>query len=319
MDDDEEKEILTAIKIPKLPKDATPVEWGFTKLKLQNACARRGCLPAFSSAALPNLPADENAANDDDERKAVKMNRACMAILMESFQDNETAFAIAIDTIDKTAWPMGRAHKTMEEMKAEYERQGFQSEIERDKLLEEIKMGVRDNPSKLFNALQRVKFLYLNTTNEIKDKEMIKLVIRKLPSSIYASQIEIIKNKYAVKEQKTNADDMPYTFFRRGILDYFNELNNTEGSNNEVTLLNLFDTRGNNRGGDGGRDRRNGGGNGGGNNNNSGDSDGDENENNDNNNNSSDDNEKDNQNQTRTKRCTYCGRKGHLAFECWER
>ena len=85
---------------------------------------------------------------------------------MESFQDNETAFAIAIDTIDKTAWPMGRAHKTMEEMEAEYERQGFQSEIERDKLLEEIKMGVRDDPSKLFNSLQRVKFLYLNTTKK---------------------------------------------------------------------------------------------------------------------------------------------------------
>ena len=111
MDDNEEEEILTAIKIPKLPKNAMSVELGLTKLKLQNVCARRGCLPAFSSAALPDLPADENAANDDDERKAVKMNRACMAILMESFQDNETAFAIAIDTIDKTAWLMGRAHK----------------------------------------------------------------------------------------------------------------------------------------------------------------------------------------------------------------
>lgn len=95
-----------------------------------------------------------------------------MVILMESFQDNETAFAIAIHTIDRTFWPRGLAHKTMEEMEAEYEQEGFQFKINLYKLLEKIKMGVCDDPSKLFNSLQQVKFLYLNT-NDINHKEMI--------------------------------------------------------------------------------------------------------------------------------------------------
>ena len=300
MSDDEK--IMTSVKIPKLPKDATSIDWGLNKLKLQTVCARRGCLPAFLSTPLPDLPAAESAAGlNADKTRAVKMNRSCMAVLMESFQDNKMAFLIAIDTIDKTKWPIGQAHVAMAEMEAEYERAGFQSEIDWDKLIEKIKMGVRDDPKKLFNALQRVKFLYLNTTNEIKDKEMIKLVIRKLPASIYASQIEIIKNRYAVKNQLTDADDMPYTFFRRGILDYFNELKNTEGSNNEVTLLNLFDPRANNRnGGGGGRDRRNGGGNGnGGGNNNGGNGN--------------------KTNPNKDKECYYCHKKGHLESQCFKK
>lgn len=129
MDDDNEEKILTAVKIPKLPKNATSVLWGLTKLKLQNACARRGCLPTFSSTTLPDLPADEETANDDDERKAVKMNRACMAVLMESFQDNEMVFTTTIHTIDRADWPMGCADKTMLEMEAEYKQKGFQVEI----------------------------------------------------------------------------------------------------------------------------------------------------------------------------------------------
>ena len=172
------KKITTLVKIPKFPKDATSIEWGLTKLKLQTVCAIRGCLPAFLLTLLTDLPADKSAAvSTKTKLKAVKMNRACMAVLMELFQDNKTAFSIAINIINKTDWPIDQAHLTMEEMEVEYEQEGFQSKIDWDTLIKKIKMGVCDDPKKLCNALQCVKFLYLKTTNKIKDNEMIKLSI----------------------------------------------------------------------------------------------------------------------------------------------
>ena len=127
MSDDEK--ITTSVKIPKLSQNATPVEWGVTRIKIQNVCARRGCLPAFSSVALPNLPATETDNDSDAKKKAIKMNRSCMAILFEAFADNETALAIAYETIHKVNWPMGHARTTMKEIEAEFEREGFQSKI----------------------------------------------------------------------------------------------------------------------------------------------------------------------------------------------
>lgn len=64
----DDKKITTLVKIPKLPKDATSIEWGLTKLKLQTACARRGCLPAFSLTASTHLSASEGAVGNDTNK-----------------------------------------------------------------------------------------------------------------------------------------------------------------------------------------------------------------------------------------------------------
>ena len=44
-------------------------------------------------------------------------------------------------------------------------------------MLEQIKMGVRDNPNKMFNSLQGVRFLYLNTSNEINNANIDTLLV----------------------------------------------------------------------------------------------------------------------------------------------
>ena len=98
-------------------------------------------------------------------------------------------------------------------------------------------------------------------------------------------------------EKNKQLDEITYTYFRRGVCDYFTELNDSDPNSNEMTLISLLDSLKTKEGAYNKYNQGSGGGGG----------------------NSNDENESDNGNKRGTKRCSYCGRNGHLAFECWDK
>lgn len=106
-----------AVKVPRLPKEATAVDWGITKFQLRTVCASQGFLSVFLSTALPDLPNSVTVKeNADNKIKTIKTNSTCMTILMESLQDNETVFVMAIIIVEKIDWPMSWCTETMKEL-----------------------------------------------------------------------------------------------------------------------------------------------------------------------------------------------------------
>ena len=165
--------------------------------KFQAYCAQQGYSDALDPGFVSKLPADDATPLDEtnsDEKKqadAKKMNLKAMAAFATAF---ETArMLILLHKVKTDKWSDGLACELVKKLKGKFVPSKENVAIESTLMMNEIKMGYKDDPSTLFEQMSEIEILCADAKKHLDEDTMVGFVLKALPTQ-YANCVVQLKN-----------------------------------------------------------------------------------------------------------------------------
>ena len=194
-----------SLKAPSFKKDSNFQMWRLRMLAFLELHGLAYCLEAID----PELPANSqdpiDISTDEGKRqaKAKKDNYLTVAYLQAAMiEDDDMATMMEASSSN---WPHGIAYEVMQKLDVKYEPNDFVTMIERNDEIAALKLGKKESPEKLFQAINMLNNKYKNRLTPMQDKEVLAIVMKKVPSkysTILAAESVRLGAGFSVKEAK---------------------------------------------------------------------------------------------------------------------